>query len=115
MNTAACSNCYGSGFGVDGKPCPFAPHKPFTPDKPKKMVTQSEAEMLAREAIQKYLNDCRLQTIEDAGNALMKLLSVAGVIMCATIGKDEAVERLEGTAAFIAKQDFGQWKMERAS
>ena len=79
-----------------------------------KMVTQAEAELLAKDAIQNYLNACRLQTVEDAGNALMKLVSVAGVTMCATLGQDEAVARMEGTAAFIAKQNFGQWKMERA-
>lgn len=78
-----------------------------------KMVTQSEAEALAKTAIQTYLNACHLQTVEDAGNALMKLVSVAGVTMCATIGQQEAVARLEGTAAFIAKQNFGTFKMEK--
>lgn len=77
------------------------------------MVTQAEAEALAKSAIQTYLNACQLQTVEDAGNALMKLVSVAGVTMCATIGQAEAVARLEGTAAFIANQNFGTFKMEK--
>jgi len=70
-------------------------------DKRPAMVTQAEAEVLARAAIQKYLNDCNLQTTDDAGNALMKLVSVAGVTMAAVAGGAEAVARLEATAAFI--------------
>lgn len=77
------------------------------------MVTQEEAEALARTAVQTYLNACNLQTVEDAGNALMKLVSVAGVTMCATLGQEDAVARLEGTAAFIAKQNFGKFKMDK--
>jgi hypothetical protein len=80
------------------------------------MVTQQEAEKLAQKHIQDYLNACGLDTVQDAGNALMKLLSVAGVIMCATVGHKEAVERLEGTAAFIAKtQANANWRSERAN
>lgn len=79
------------------------------------MVTQQEAEQLAQQAIQSYLNACKLQTVEEAGNALMKLVSVAGVMMCAAVGQDDAVARLEGTAAFVAKKEFsGPWKVERA-
>lgn len=80
------------------------------------MVTPKEAEILAQQAIQTYLNSCHLQTPTDAGNALMKLCSVAGLMMCATVGQQEAVARLEGTAAFIAQHQFsGPWKMERAN
>lgn len=81
-----------------------------------KMVTPQEAEALAQQAVQNYLNACHLQTTADAGNALMKLCSVAGLAMCATVGQDEAVARLQGTAAHIAKPQFsGNWKMERAN
>lgn len=62
------------------------------------------------------VNACNLQTVDDAGNALMKLCSMAGLMMCATVGQEEAVARLEGTAAHIAKPQFsGAWKMERAN
>lgn len=66
------------------------------------MVNQKEAETLAQKHIQDYLNACNLDTPQDAGNALMKLCSVAGVMMCAAVGYDEAIDRLYGTAAFIA-------------
>lgn len=77
------------------------------------MVTQQEAEKLAHKHAQDYLNACGLDTVEDAANALMKLCSVAGVMMCATVGQDEAVARLECTVEFIAKPQFaGKWKQE---
>lgn len=80
------------------------------------MVSQKEAEVLAKDAVQKYLNACGLETTEDAGNALMKLCSVAGVMMVATVGYEDAVSRLEGTAAFIAKSMHGvQFRQERAN
>lgn len=80
------------------------------------MVTQREAEALARKHVQDYLNACGLNTVEDAGNALMKLCSVAGVMMVATVGYDDAVARLEGTAAFIAKKMEGvKFHQERAN
>lgn len=80
------------------------------------MVTQQQAEALAKQKIQEYLNACALDTVQDAGNALMKLCSVAGVMMCATVGYDEAVDRLEGTAAFIAKAMKGvKYRSERAN
>lgn len=71
------------------------------------MVTSQEAEQLARKCVQDYLNACGLNTVEDAGNALMKLCSVAGVMMVATVGHADAVARLEGTASYIANSMGG--------
>lgn len=68
------------------------------------MVTQQEAEELAKRHMQDYLNACSLNTAADAGNALMKLCSVAGVALCATVGYDEAVARLYATAQFIERR-----------
>lgn len=80
------------------------------------MVTQQEAESLAQKLIQDYLNACKLDTTQDAGNALMKLCSVAGVMMVATVGYQEAVDRMESTASFIAVTMHGvKFKQERAN
>ena len=68
------------------------------------MVTQQEAEELAKRHMQDYLNACSLNTVADAGNALMKMCSVAGVALCATVGYDEAVARLYVTAQFIERR-----------
>ena len=80
------------------------------------MVTQQEAEALAQRHIHDYLTACGLKTVEDAGNALMKLCSVAGVMMVATVGYEDAVARLDGIAAFILKTMKGvQFHQERAN
>ncbi|HDS1207851.1 MULTISPECIES: hypothetical protein [Shewanella] len=71
------------------------------------MISQEEAEELAKKFIQDYLNKCQLDTTKDAGNALMKLCSVAGVMMVATVGYDDAVIRMHGTAAFIENKMRG--------
>lgn len=80
------------------------------------MVTQQEAEELAKKHMQDYLNACGLDTVADAGNALMKLCSVAGVMLCATVGYDEAVARLYATAQFIeGRMHNTKFKQERAN
>ncbi len=80
------------------------------------MVTQQEAEALAQNAMQDYVAKCHCDSTEDVGNALMKLVSMCGLGMCATVGQPEAVARLEGTAAYIAKTQAGaNWHMERAN
>lgn len=71
------------------------------------MVTPLEAEELAQKFLQDYLNACKLDTTKDAGNALMKMCSVAGVMMVATVGYDDAVQRMYGTAAFVEKKMVG--------
>jgi len=65
------------------------------------MTTPAQAEALAKKAVQDYLNACAMQSRDDIGNALMKLVSVTGVLMACTEGREIAAQRLEGTAAFI--------------
>lgn len=77
------------------------------------MITPDEAEALANKLIGEYLTACKLDTQQQAGDALMKLVSVAGLAMCATVGQHQAVERLLGTATYISKPQFaGPWKRE---
>lgn len=71
------------------------------------MVSQQQAEELAKKHLQEYLNACGLDTTQDAGNALMKMCSVAGVMMVATVGYDDAVQRMYGTAEFVEKKMVG--------
>lgn len=80
------------------------------------MITPKEAEALAQKTMQDYVNACRCDTIQDVGNALMKLVSMCGLAMCATVGQKEAVNRLEGTAAYIATTQAGKnWHAVRAN
>lgn len=79
------------------------------------MITPNEAEILAKKHLQDYVNACGCNTPEDVANVLMKLVSAAGVCMCATVGQADAVARLEGTARHIARPQFaGPWRVERA-
>jgi len=78
------------------------------------MISPQEADLLAKKLVADYVTACSCATTEDAGNVLMKLVSVAGIFMCATVGQEEAVARLEGTAAHVAKPEFsGSWTMEK--
>lgn len=63
-----------------------------------------EAEALAVGLVQSYLTGCRMTDRTQIGNYLMKLCSVAGVVMAQAEGAERAAERLDGTAAFIRKK-----------
>lgn len=66
-------------------------------------ATPAEAEELAKKAVGDYLTACRMADATNLGNYLMKLVSVAGVVMAQAEGSTEAALRLEGTARFIHK------------
>ena len=68
-------------------------------------ATPDEAEALAKKAVGDYLTACRLQTDdrEALGNYLMKLASVAGVLMANAEGADTAFDRLPDAAQFVLK------------
>jgi hypothetical protein len=66
-------------------------------------ITQQEAEALAKKAVGDYLTACNLQDPSQIGDVLMKLCSVAGVLMANTEGSAAAFDRLLGTAQFVLK------------
>jgi hypothetical protein len=68
-----------------------------------KPATPAEAEELAKKVVGEYLTACRMTDRDQIGNYLMKLCSVAGVLMANAEGASSAVERLIGTAAFVGK------------
>jgi hypothetical protein len=70
----------------------MADTKPAGPD---------EAEKIAARTVGEYLTACRMTDPAQIGNYLMKLCSVAGVVMAQAEGIVTAFERLEGTAHFI--------------
>lgn len=72
------------------------------------MITPNEAEALAQKTMQEYVAQCDCMTPEDVGNVLTKLVSMCGLGMCSTVGKRDAVQRLQGTAAYIAKAQAGK-------
>ena len=74
------------------------------------MITPDQAEFLANAAITQYVNACDCETKEDVANVLMKLASMCGLGMAAMAGRDEAVQRLLGTAQWVQKtQQIMPW------
>lgn len=63
----------------------------------------AEAEALARRFVGEYLTACRMTDRDQMGNYLMKLTSVAAVLMAQAEGSVNAGERLAGTAAWVQK------------
>lgn len=77
------------------------------------MISAQQAEQLAQEAMQAYVNKCGCDNEQDVANVLMKLASMCGLGMCAVVGQPEAVSRLQGTTDYIAKAQAGaNWKKE---
>ncbi len=79
-----------------------------TPPTPAQPLTQDEAEKLAAKIVGEYLNQCHMAAGPDEsaerkqiGNYLMKLASVAGVLMAQAEGSEVAFDRLLGTAQFV--------------
>ena len=66
-------------------------------------ITPEKAEELAKKAVAEYLSNCKLQDTSQIGDVLMKLVSVAGVVMAQAEGSDTAYQRLACTAEFVAK------------
>lgn len=64
-------------------------------------ITPKQAEELAKKAVADYLNACNLQSADQIGDVLMKLCSVAGVLMAQAEGSQVACDRLVGTAQFV--------------
>lgn len=80
------------------------------------MITSKDAETLARQHMQEYVNACNCQPPEDVANVLMKLVSVCGIGMCAVVGNTDAVARLNGTANFVQNSMVGvSWRKEKAN
>lgn len=73
------------------------------PDQKTSPATPDEAERIAMKAVGDYLTACRMTDQAQIGNYLMKLCSVAGVVMAQAEGSASAYQRLRGTAEFIGK------------
>ncbi len=77
------------------------------------MITPKEAEELARVTMEQYIARCKCESIEDVANALMKLVSMCGLGMCATVGQEDAVNRLQRTTDYIAQpQNADDWEKD---
>ena len=66
-------------------------------------ATPAQAEELAKKAVGEYLTACGMTDSAQIGNYLMKLASVAGVVMANAEGSEQSYARMLGTAQFILK------------
>ncbi|MDB5243512.1 MAG: hypothetical protein JWP57_4137 [Spirosoma sp.] len=75
------------------------------------MITSDEAEKLALRTMEEYVAGCGCVSEQDVANVLMKLASVIALGMCAVVGPEDAVARLEGTARFVEASQTGRtWR-----
>jgi len=78
------------------------------------MITADQAEKLAHDTVEAYINKCGCKTVEDVGRVLMKLASMTGLALVATQGQAEAVTIVESVKLHIAKPKYaGKVRMER--
>ncbi len=67
------------------------------------MIKPEEAEKLAIEKVNEYLQACGCETCLDYSQALMKLASVSGCLMVAATGTENGIRMMKNTANFIEK------------
>lgn len=66
-----------------------------------KPADQAEAEELAKAAISRYLDSCRMAGPENFSNYLTMLVSAAGCLMACHQGSERAAHRLMDCAEFV--------------
>lgn len=64
-------------------------------------LTPAQAEEHAKKATQDYINAYKLQDGSQIGDALVKPLSVTGMVLAQAVGSEEAAYRIASTAIFI--------------
>lgn len=67
------------------------------------MVTQETAERMCNKLVEAYINACKPRDMEDVKNLTLKLISMAGLALAATQGKDEAVALIQGSAIHVGE------------
>jgi hypothetical protein len=68
------------------------------------MLSEKEAEDLAGKLVAEYITACDCKSRQDVANVLMKLCSLAGLVMAAGVGAGDAAGRLEATAQYVAQR-----------
>ncbi|WP_286938942.1 hypothetical protein [Achromobacter sp. UBA4530] len=76
---------------------------PTEQDNHRRPAGPAEAEALAGRFVGEYLTACRMTDRDQMGDYLMKLTSIAAVLMAQAEGSANAGERLAGTAAWVRK------------
>jgi len=67
------------------------------------MVTQEVAERMCNKLVEAYLNACKPRDMDDLRNLTIKLISMAGLSLAATHGKEEAVALIRSVAEHVGE------------
>lgn len=67
------------------------------------MVTPETAERMCNKLVEAYINACKPMDLDDVLNLTMKLISMAGLAIAATHGKESAVELIHSVAEHVGE------------
>lgn len=67
------------------------------------MVTPETAERMCNKLVEAYINACKPRNMDDVANVTLKLISMAGLALAATHGKDEAVALIRSVAEHVGE------------
>lgn len=67
------------------------------------MVTQETAERMCNKLVESYINACEPKDLDDVRNLTLKLISMAGLALAATQGKEEAVALIQSVAIHVGE------------
>ncbi|MBC2655528.1 hypothetical protein H7A76_31975 [Pseudomonas sp. MSSRFD41] len=68
------------------------------------MITPEQAEKVTHSLIESYLNDANPNNVDDVERLLLKLMSMAGLALAATLGTERAISIIQSVAANVEKQ-----------
>lgn len=67
------------------------------------MVTPEIAERMCNKLVEAYINACKPRNMDDIRNVTLKLISMAGLALAATHGKEEAVALIRSVAEHVGE------------
>ncbi|MCE1001856.1 hypothetical protein [Pseudomonas sp. NMI1173_11] len=67
------------------------------------MVTQEAAEKMCNKLVEAYINACKPRDLNDVRNVTLKLISMAGLALAATHGKEDAVALIHSVAEHVGE------------
>lgn len=68
------------------------------------MITPEQAETVTHHLIEGYLNSARPHNMDDVERLLLKLMSMTGLALAATHGKEHALSCIQSVAANVEKK-----------
>lgn len=67
------------------------------------MVNPETAERMCNKLVEAYINACKPRDMDDVRHLTLKLISMAGLALAATQGKEEAVSLIQSVAVHVGE------------